>query len=55
MICRASEVEPYAYLNYLFEHLPVGSTVEPVEALLPWNLKSMLDAQHKTSPQPPAA
>ena len=35
MTCRANEVEPYAYLNYLFEHLPAASTVEQVETLLP--------------------
>jgi hypothetical protein len=22
MTCRANGIEPYAYLNYLFEHLP---------------------------------
>jgi transposase len=47
--CRVNDVEPYAYLNYLFEHLPAATTVEQVEALLPWNLKAMLDAQHKKS------
>jgi transposase len=47
MTCRANEVEPYAYLNYLFEHLPAASTVEQLEALLPWNLKAMLDEQKK--------
>ena len=47
MTCRANEVEPYAYLNYLFEHLPAVSTVEQIEALLPWNFKAMLDEQKK--------
>ncbi len=47
MTCRANEVEPYAYLNYLFEHLPAASTVEQVEALLPWNIKAVLDEQKK--------
>jgi hypothetical protein len=28
-------------------HLPAASTVEQVEALLPWNLKAMLDEQKK--------
>ena len=50
--CRVNDVEPYAYLNYLFEHLPAATTVEHVEALLPWNLKAMLDAQHQKSRQP---
>ena len=47
MTCRANEVEPYTYLNYLFEHLPAASTVEQIEALLPWNFKAMLDEQKK--------
>jgi hypothetical protein len=52
MTCRANEVEPYAYLTYLFEHLPAASSVEQIEALLPWNLKAMLDEQKR---QPSAA
>ncbi|MGB6384982.1 MAG: transposase domain-containing protein [Terriglobales bacterium] len=48
MTCRANEVEPYAYLNYLFEHLPAASTVEQVETLLPWNVKTMLEEQKKS-------
>jgi transposase len=57
MTCRANEVEPYAYLNYLFEHLPAASTVEQVEALLPWNVKAVLDEQKKSQErsQPAAA
>ncbi len=56
--CRANDVEPYAYLNFLFEHLPSATTVEHVEALLPWNVKVVLEAQKKKSPetaQPSAA
>ena len=49
MTCRVNQVEPYAYLNYLFEHLPAASTVEQVEALLPWNLKAMLNEQKNKS------
>lgn len=58
MTCRANEVEPYAYLNYLFEHLPAASNVEQVEALLPWNVKAVLEEQAKKSQersQPSAA
>jgi transposase len=58
MTCRANEVEPYAYLNYLFEQLPAANTVEQVEALLPWNVKVVLDEQNKKSQegsQPSAA
>ena len=52
MTCRINDVEPYAYLNYLFEHLPSATTVEQIEALLPWNVKAMLDEQKKKSPEP---
>jgi hypothetical protein len=57
MTCRANEVEPYAYLIYLFEHLPAASTVEQVETLLPWNVKTMLEEQKKSQQrqQPSAA
>jgi transposase len=58
MTCRANEIEPYAYLNHLFEHLPAASIVEQVEALLPWNLKAVLGEQKKISQersQPSAA
>jgi hypothetical protein len=58
MTCRANEIEPYAYLNYLFEHLPAASTVAQIESLLPWNVKVVLDGQNKKSQdpsQPPAA
>lgn len=49
MSCRANEIEPYAYLNYLFEQLPAASTVAQIEALLPWNVKSILEEQQKSS------
>ena len=55
MTCRINDVEPYAYLNYLFEHLPEATTVEHVEALLPWNLKAMLDEQKKELNRPQSA
>jgi transposase len=55
MTCRANDVEPYAYLNYLFEHLPAASTVAQVEALLPWNVKAVLDEQKKKQNQQQSA
>jgi transposase len=39
---RVNDVEPFAYLSYLFEHLPAANTVEELEALLPWNAKAAL-------------
>jgi hypothetical protein len=40
-------VRPFEYLSYLFEHLPSASTVEAIEALLPWNLKAVLNARRE--------
>jgi transposase len=40
MTARANDVEPFAYLNLLFERLPAATTVEEIEALLPWNVKA---------------
>ena len=44
MTCRANGIEPYAYLCHLFEELPNARTAEQLEALLPWNAKTPLDA-----------
>jgi len=40
--CRINEIEPYAYLTYLFTHLASARTAEDFEALLPWNVKRVL-------------
>lgn len=45
MTARANGLEPFEYLSYLFEHLPSATTVEAIEALLPWNLKNLIDAR----------
>ena len=53
MTARANGAEPFEYLSYLFEHLPSATTVEAIEAMLPWNLKTVLDARRnrqETSP-----
>jgi hypothetical protein len=42
-------------LNYLFEHLPAVSSVEQIEALLPWSLKATLDAQKDEQKRQPSA
>ena len=44
MTARANGLEPFEYLSYLFEHLPSATTVEAIEALLPWNVNYALDA-----------
>jgi len=45
MTARANGVESFAYFNHLFEHLPMATTVEAIEALLPWNVKPLLQEQ----------
>lgn len=47
MSARANDVEPFAYLSFVFEQLPTATTVQALEALMPWNLKARL--------KPPAA
>jgi hypothetical protein len=41
----ANGLEPFEYLSEVFEQLPLATTVEAIEALLPWNLKPVLDAR----------
>jgi transposase len=47
MTARANGVEPFEYLSEVFEQLPAATTVEAIEALLPWSLKPILDARRK--------
>jgi hypothetical protein len=44
MTARANGLEPFKYLSFLFEHLPSATTVDAIEALLPWNMKCVLHA-----------
>ena len=46
---RVNGLEPYAYLRYLFEELPKASTAEALEALLPWNVKTVLQARQRAA------
>ncbi len=34
--CKANGVEPYRYLVWLFQKLPLANIVSDYEALLPW-------------------
>jgi hypothetical protein len=43
---KANNIEPHAYLSHLFAQLPLASTVEDFEALLPWNVKAALPTSH---------
>jgi transposase len=47
MTARANGVEPFEYLSEMFEQLPSATTVEAIEALLPWKLEPILEARRK--------
>ena len=53
MTARANGVEPFEYLSEVFEQLPAATTLEAIEALLPWNLKPVLDARRKSQEAAP--
>ena len=48
--CRANGVEPHAYFDHLYTHLPEATTAEQIEALLPRNVKPLL--KHALAPKP---
>jgi hypothetical protein len=35
---KMNKHEPYAYLRYIFTKLPMASSLEDYEALLPWDV-----------------
>jgi transposase len=37
---KANDIEPYDYVLYVLKHIAAADTVEKLEALLPWNMKS---------------
>jgi IS66 C-terminal element len=47
MTCRANDVDRFEYFSYIFEHLPMATTMEALEALLPWNVKPILEEGRK--------
>ncbi len=34
---KANGIEPFAYLHHVLQHIGGATTVEEIEALLPWN------------------
>jgi len=40
---KANGLEPYTYLRKVFTELPQATSLEQIEALLPWNVKSGVD------------
>jgi len=35
---KMNNLEPYAYLRYIFSKLPPATSLEDYEAMLPWNI-----------------
>jgi len=35
---KANDLDPYAYIHYLLDHIVAADTVDKLEALLPWNV-----------------
>lgn len=42
---KANDLEPYAYLKYVFKALPYADTVEKLEELMPWKVKERLNVK----------
>ncbi|WP_310725416.1 transposase domain-containing protein, partial [Burkholderia multivorans] len=40
--CKANSIDPYRYLTWLFQRLPLAKTVDDYEALLPWKMPADL-------------
>lgn len=47
LTCRANDVDRFEYLSHLFEHLPTARTLDALEALLPWNVKPILEKRRR--------
>ncbi len=40
--CKANGIDPYRYLTWLFQRLPLATTVDDYDALLPWKMPADL-------------
>jgi len=40
--CKANRIDPYRYLAWLFQQLPLAATVDDYDALLPWKMPDAL-------------
>jgi transposase len=40
--CKANSIDPYRYLTWLFQRLPLAKTVDDYDALLPWKIPADL-------------
>jgi IS66 C-terminal element len=45
---RVNGLEPYASLRYLFEESPKATTADTLEALLPWNVRPVMQGRQCT-------
>lgn len=47
LTCRVHDVIPFLYFEYLFEYLPAANCVADIAALMPWNVKPILERRRK--------
>jgi transposase len=40
--CKANGIDPYRYLTWLFQRLPLAKTIDDYDALLPWKMPDEL-------------
>lgn len=40
--CRANRIDPYRYLTWLFQRLPLARTADDYDSLPPWKLPNDL-------------
>ncbi|RQQ44204.1 transposase domain-containing protein, partial [Burkholderia stagnalis] len=40
--CKANGIDPYRYLTWLFQRLPLAQTADDYTALLPWAMPTEL-------------
>ncbi|VVE58452.1 transposase [Pandoraea anapnoica] len=40
--CKANDIDPYRYLTWLFQRLPLAQSVDDYDALLPWKMPADL-------------
>ncbi|MGF6980053.1 transposase [Paraburkholderia sp. JPY465] len=40
--CKACRIDPYRYLHWLFRHIPLATSVDDYDALLPWKMPASL-------------
>jgi len=46
---KANGLEPFAYIQYVLQHIASADSVEKLEALLPWNARIQIETAAKAA------